>query len=56
MLSMQAYIVIPSPRLNVRKHFFLERVLPHWNALPIEVLRQHNYNDFKRMLRNHFHL
>ena len=44
---------LPPARLNVRKHFFLERVLSHWNALPVEIIRQENYTDFKQLLRKH---
>ena len=47
---------LPPARLNVRKHFFVERALSHWNSLPIEILRQQNYNEFKQMLRNHLNV
>lgn len=47
---------LPPARLNVRKHFFLERVLSYWNSLPVEILRQHNYIEFKKMLRIHLNV
>jgi len=47
---------LPAARLNVRKHFFLERALSHWNSLPAEILRQQNYHEFKQLLRNHLHV
>jgi len=40
-------------RLNVRKYFFSERVLSIWNALPVEVLKQDNYDAFKLAIRKH---
>ena len=44
---------LPTPRLNVRKHFFIERVLPIWNALPTEVVAQETFSKFKRAVRIH---
>ena len=46
----------PPARLNVRKHFFVERVLSQWNALPLEILRQNTLSNFKIALRNHLQL
>ena len=43
---------LPTPRLNVRKHFFIERVLPIWNALPTEVVAQETFSKFKCAVRN----
>ena len=44
---------LPIARLNVRKHFFVERVLSLWNALPSEVVTQVTLSTFKCALRNH---
>jgi hypothetical protein len=38
---------------NVRKHFFVERALSEWNALPDEVVQKDSYGKFKLSLRNH---
>jgi hypothetical protein len=46
----------PPARLNVRKHYFVERVMSQWNALPLEILRQSTLSNFKTALRNHLHL
>lgn len=46
----------PPARLNVRKHFFVERVLSKWNALPLDLLRLSTYSNFKTALRNHLQL
>ena len=40
-------------RLNVHKYSFVERVLTHWNALPVEISRQSTLGRFKLALRNH---
>ena len=45
---------LPHARLNVRKHFFLERALSQWNALPVEITQQQSFSLFKCALRNHF--
>lgn len=47
---------LPPARLNVRKYSFVERVLTHWNALPVEILRQSTLGHFKLALRNHLHV
>ena len=37
-------------RLNVRKHFFSERVVPVWNNLESNVINFSNINRFKSSL------
>ena len=44
---------VPPARLNVRKYSFAERVLTHWNALPVAILRQRTLGQFKLALRKH---
>jgi hypothetical protein len=43
----------PVAHSNIRKHFFVERALSQWNALPIEVVQQGSYRNFKLALRTH---
>lgn len=40
-------------RHNVRRHFFIERVLTLWNALPSEVVLHPTLSAFKCALRDH---
>ena len=44
---------LPPARLQVRRHFLLERALPQWNALPAEIVQQANLHCFKACLRKH---
>jgi hypothetical protein len=44
------------PRLNIRKHFFTERVLCLWNSLPKDIIQSSTYKQFKVALRTHLNV
>ena len=48
-------IVKNSFRLDVRKHFFSNRVVDAWNELPQYVIDAETVNSFKARLDNFFH-
>jgi len=48
--------LLPTARLNVRTHYFTERVLSKWNALPADVVQQSTYSQFKCSLRKHLEI
>jgi ribonuclease P/MRP protein subunit RPP40 len=41
-------------RLNVRKHFFTQRVVNFWNALPSDVVKANSTNTFKNRIDKHW--
>ncbi len=47
---------LPPPKHNIRKHYFVERILSQWNALPADIIQQSTYKGFKSALRKHLHI
>ena len=45
-------IVINNCRVNVRKHYFTERIGPIWNSLPPSIVDFNNLSSFKRTVVN----
>jgi len=45
-----------TPRLDIRKHFFTERVMKIWNALPAEIAEITTYAHFKTTLKRHLNV
>ncbi|KAJ7398975.1 hypothetical protein BTVI_119701 [Pitangus sulphuratus] len=41
-------------RLDIRKRFFTQRVVEHWNRLPREVITAPNLSEFRKHLDNAF--
>ena len=42
-------------RLDIRKFFFSQRVIDHWNNLPDYVVKAINVNSFKNKLNTYWH-
>jgi len=47
-------ISVKRSRLNVRKFFFSQRVIPQWNSLPENVVTAQSTNTFKNRLDKHW--
>ena len=47
-------ISVKRSRLDVRKLFFSQRVVPHWNSLPEHVVTAPSTNTFKNRLDKHW--
>ena len=47
-------IFVKRSRLNVRKFFFSQRVVPYWNSLPENVVTAPSMNTFKHRLNKHW--
>jgi hypothetical protein len=47
--------VMNSARLNIRKHFFTNRVVNDWNNLPVDIQRAPSLNVFKSRLTSHLY-
>ena len=42
-------IVASRPNLDIRKHFFSNRIVQQWNALPNNIKNARNVKQFKNM-------
>ena len=47
-------LTVKRSRLNIRKFFFSQRVVPHWNSLPERVVTAPSTNAFKNRLDEHW--
>ena len=41
-------------RHDIRKHFFIQRIVNLWNSLPTQVVHASSVNDFKNKLDAHW--
>ena len=51
--AMKENFVLPSARLNQRKHFFSVRVVQDWNKLPVKMQKVVSVRSFKSQLKDY---